>query len=114
MAKFFQPQIVSANDLLRGDVIYLDMAHGWTRSLRSAAVARTAEAADALLVAASAQPEKAVGPYLLNVTIDDDGLPFPSHFREKFRDRGPTNRLDLGRQAQTPPRIDPISSPGGI
>jgi len=114
MAKFSQPQIISANDLLMGDVVYLDGESNWTPLLRNAAVATSEEAANALLVKATPQQDKVVGPYLLNVTIDDDGLPFPSHFREKFRDRGPSNRPDLGRQAALPPRLNPLSSSGGI
>ena len=113
MAKYFKPQIVSANDLFEGDVVYLDAQHGWTRELREAAVAHTEEAAQALDAAAN-QPGRVIGPYLLDVTLDDDGLPFPSHFREKFRDRGPSNRPDLGRQAERPPRRTPFSSAGGI
>ncbi len=113
MVKYFQPKIVSANDLLEGDVVYLDIDSEWTRVLREAAVAGTAEAANAL-VAAAEQPDKVIGPYLIDVTIDDDGLPFPSHFREKFRDRGPTIRPDLGRQARWPVRREPLASGGGI
>lgn len=99
MAKPFEPKIVSANHLLDGDVVYLDMSGRWTRRLNEAAVADSEEAADTLL-AQGAQPAEVVGPYLVDVTLDQDGLPMPTHFRERFRDLGPTNRPDLGRQAE--------------
>lgn len=114
MPKFFKPKIVSANDLLMGDVVYLDREGCWTPLLRNAAVARAETDAEALLADATEQQDKVVGPYLVDVTLDDDGLPFPSHFREKFRERGPSTRPDLGRQAIYPVRFHPLSSPGGI
>lgn len=93
------PQIVSANDLLAGDVIYFTPAQGWTRCLTEAAIAYDDEAARALLTAAEAQPGIAVGPYLADVALE--GLePRPLHYREIFRTRGPSNRPDLGRQAE--------------
>lgn len=113
MATAFKSKIVSANDLFAGDVVYLTSAHGWTRDLRAAAVADSKAEAEALHVAAH-QPDRVVDPYLVDVALDDDGLPFPSHVREKFRDRGPSNRLDLGRQAERPPRLTPLSASGGI
>ena len=39
MAKPFEPKIVSANDLLMGDVVYLDRSGTWTRRLRVVAAA---------------------------------------------------------------------------
>ena len=113
MAKYFKPKIVSANDLFAGDVVYLDTKGGWTRDLRGAAVATTEDEATALESRAG-QPGRVVGPALVDVTLDDDGLPFPSHFREKFRDRGPSTRPDLGRQAARPPCRAPLASPGGL
>ncbi|MEM6666070.1 MAG: DUF2849 domain-containing protein [Pseudomonadota bacterium] len=96
--KPFAPQIVSANDLLDGDVVYLRADGLWSRILREAAVARTREAADALLVLAD-QPGAVVGPYLLTVEAVEGCAPAPLHIRERTRDLGPSNRLDLGRQA---------------
>jgi hypothetical protein len=98
MARPFTPKIISANDLLEGDVVYLDHAGGWTRRLGEAAVAASEADAEALETTAQ-QPQRVVGPYLVDVTLDAAGNPAPTHFREKFRDRGPSNRPDLGRQA---------------
>lgn len=88
MTKKFVPKIVSANDLFEGDVVYLDKDHKWTRAVDLAAVAEDEAAADALLAGAD-QPGKVVGPYLLDVTRREDGVQ-PKHFRERFRDTGPT------------------------
>jgi hypothetical protein len=99
MPKPFTPQIVSANALMEGDVVYLDRAHGWTRDLAEAAVARTDDEALALLKAA-AQPTLVVDPYLADVALDQGQKPRPLHYREVFRTRGPSNRPDLGRQAE--------------
>lgn len=100
MAKPFRPKIVSANDLLSGDVVYLDRAGAWTRRLDAAAVAETPGAADDLLAVAATQPDQVVGPYLADVARPEDGAaPLPMHLRERIRDRGPSTRPDLGRQA---------------
>jgi hypothetical protein len=100
MAKRFLPKIVSANDLLEGDVVWLTPDHGWSRDLRAAAVAQAPDAAEALLSAAEAQPERVVGPFLADVEIEG-GAPRPLHFREVYRTRGPSHRPDLGRQAES-------------
>lgn len=96
--KQFVPKIISANGLLDGEVVYLQQDGAWTRTLRQAAIASTADEAEALL-ALSEQPGQVVGPYLLDVQLCADGCPAPVHFRERFRELGPSNRPDLGRQA---------------
>ena len=98
MPKAFKPKIVSANDLLRGDVVYLDNRGQWSRRLEDASIAHTLEQAEGLLSIAG-QPSVVVGPYLLDVVITKDGSVQPFCLREKLRDRGPTIRPDLGRQA---------------
>ena len=97
-AKAFAPQIVSANDLFVGDVVYLTPSGTWTRDIRQAGVAKTGAEAEALLAVAIAQPEKVIGPYL--VDVGPGAQPRPTHFRERYRDLGPSNRPDLGRQAE--------------
>ncbi len=91
--------IVSANDLLIGDVVYFTAAEGWTRDLREAALAETEAQAEALLARAAMQQARVVDPYLAEVALDG-AAPRPLHFREAFRTRGPSNRPDLGRQAE--------------
>ncbi len=91
--------IVSANDLLIGDVVYFTAAEGWTRDLREAALAETETQAEALLARAALQQNRVVDPYLAEVALDG-AAPRPLHFREAFRTRGPSHRPDLGRQAE--------------
>ena len=99
MAKAFVPIIVSGNDLLVGDVVYMTAAGGWTRRLEEAAVAGDEAAAADLLTRAQGQPSIVVDPYLAEVALDGHA-PRPLHFREAFRARGPSHRPDLGRQAE--------------
>lgn len=99
MPRPFEPKIVSANDLLDGDVVYLTAAHGWSRRLADAAVAHDAAEAEALLACATAQTLRVVGAALADVALDPGG-PRPLHFREAFRARGPSHRPDLGKQAE--------------
>ncbi|MEL6920926.1 MAG: DUF2849 domain-containing protein [Pseudomonadota bacterium] len=89
--RFKHSQIVTANDLFDGDVVYLTPQGGWSVQIRDAAVAHDAEHADALLRKGAAQQSRIVGAYLADVTVDEHGHPQPVHFREVFRTRGPSN-----------------------
>ena len=102
MARPFQPQIATANDLLLGDVVYLTADGQWSRTHGDAAVATTKEAAEALLKRAEADAALICGAYLAPAELDDDGRPQPTHFREIFRTTGPTFwsglNKDFGKQ----------------
>ncbi|MEM1378642.1 MAG: DUF2849 domain-containing protein [Pseudomonadota bacterium] len=89
--RFKHPQVVTANDLFDGDVVYLTAQGGWSVHIHDAAVAHDAENAQALLSKGAAQESRIVGAYLADVTICDDSKPHPVHFREVFRTRGPSN-----------------------
>lgn len=101
MSRKTGPQIVSANDLLEGDVVYLDGTGEWTRDLNQAVVAQDPEAAQQLLATAEAQQDKIVGPTLIEISLSASGVRKPVHYRDIFRERGPSNRPDLGRQSET-------------
>lgn len=101
MSKDSPLQAVTANHLLDGDVVYLTAGLGWSRDLAEAALADGQEEADRLLAATAGQEAKVVGPYLIAIARDADGVPEPLHYRERIRTRGPSNRPDLGRQAET-------------
>jgi len=64
-----------------------------------AIVATTIEQADSYLAIANQQSNKIIGAYLIDVHVDDEGLPNPIHFREQFRTRGPSNYFH-GKQAE--------------
>ena len=89
MPKQFSPKVVTANALIEGDVIY-QTATGWTRDLAEAEVLTDEADADLRLIEASQQRDKVVGAYLADVAPTSKG-PQPTHFRENFRARGPSN-----------------------
>ena len=89
MPKAFTPKVVTANHLLKGDVIY-QTDDGWTRQLADAEVLTDEAHADLRLLEASQQTSEIVGAYLADVDTSD-GAPAPTHFREDFRATGPSN-----------------------
>ena len=110
MTKTFKTKIVSANDLFAGDVVYLDGDGNWTRQIAEAAMASAPAAAEALLARAD-QPAKVVGPYLLDVTVDDNGIQ-PEHFRERFRETGSTLDAKFARLNRSSPLEEPAATQG--
>lgn len=98
MSARFSPSVVTANDLLEGDVVYLTPEGGWSRLHSEAALFTEQDAAEAALGTAQAQPDRLVGAYLAPARRGSDG-PEPAHFREAFRARGPSN-YPHGKQAE--------------
>lgn len=93
-------QVVTANRLDDGLVVFLTADGGWSESIDQARVADGKEAGNALLAEASV-PELdiiIVGPYLIEVEQQDGGL-VPTKYREILRTKGPSVRQDLGYQA---------------
>jgi hypothetical protein len=90
MPHTFTPKVVTASDLLEGDVIYLTSADTWSRHLSEAEVLEDEADAQIRLLLAQSQPDRIVGAYLAEVGQGPDG-PTPTHFREAFRARGPSN-----------------------
>ena len=89
MSKPFTPKVITANALLEGDVIY-QTPFGWTRNLEEAEVLTDEAHADLRMIEASAQTGQVVGVYLAEVALDG-ATPVPTHFREDFRAKGPSN-----------------------
>ncbi|WP_298836254.1 DUF2849 domain-containing protein [uncultured Roseobacter sp.] len=98
MARAFTPKVVTANDLLKGDVIY-QTADGWTRDLALAEVLTDEADADLRMIDASQQTDRVVGVYLADVDASG-GTPRPTHFREDFRATGPSNYAHGKQEAQ--------------
>ncbi|HVV39860.1 MAG TPA: DUF2849 domain-containing protein [Nitrobacter sp.] len=84
------PSVVTANRARDGAVVYRTAAQDWSTDLAAAAVARTADAARALLAEAAADDVGAVGPYLAPVVIDEAGVIAPGNLRERIRRDGVT------------------------
>lgn len=97
------PAILIANDLQTGDVV-LASPDGWTRNPAKARLASQPEEAEALLSFGTDAMARnvVVDAYLVDVTLGAEGVPIPRHFRERFRILGPSNRPDLGKQAEFP------------
>ncbi|WP_374631526.1 DUF2849 domain-containing protein [Ferrovibrio sp.] len=91
------PQIVTANDLASGDVVYLTKVNSWTRAIEQAAIAPSLEHSAALLAEAEAQARRniVVAPYAVPVTLET-GNPLPVQFRERIRAAGPTAGIGAG------------------
>lgn len=85
-------------DLPTGEVIYRTADGGWSLNIADALLMDDAFAETAL-ADAKKQETVVVGPYL--IVMDGPGVPTHREaMRENIRARGPTVRLDLGKQAE--------------
>ena len=93
-------QIITANRLGDGQVVYLREDDSWSERLQDAIVAETEELSQTLLVLANRAvgSRLVIGPYLFSVAVDD-GVIRPLGRREEIRAAGPSVRRDLGYQA---------------
>lgn len=89
------PQIVTANDLVSGDVVFRTAEGGWTRSVDAAGVLADRAAAEAANAAALADVAAAVvvDVAVIDVTVSD-GKVVPVKLRERIRAFGPTVKSD--------------------
>ncbi len=83
-------QILIANSLAHGFVVFLTAENGWSGDIRQAAVAADdATAAVFLHTAQAAEAEdQVINPYLIEVTVNGAG-PRPIEYREYIRAFGP-------------------------
>ena len=91
-------QIITANALIEGDVIYFTASDTWTREIQDAEVFSDEAIAQVRLIDAMAQANICVGAYLMPVLQSPKGIA-PTHFREDFRTKGPSNYFH-GKQEQ--------------
>jgi hypothetical protein len=96
----FSPKVVTANDLHLGDVVYLTADDRWSRHHHEAELIEDEAHAQMRLLYAAAQRLVVVGAYLADARMGVNG-PEPTHFRETFRTRGPSNYAH-GKQADFP------------
>jgi Protein of unknown function (DUF2849) len=99
MAKIADPQMLTANRLRDGDVLYWKRGD-WVLALAEGEVFAEPAAAEAALAAAQkfVTGNVVVAPYLFDVKTDAKGI-HPVKEREIIRAAGPTVRDDLGKQA---------------
>ena len=93
------PKVLTANRLGVGEVVYWNASRGWVGTFDEAEVLPD-DTAERTLAGAAEWIEKReiVAPYLFDVRIEA-GKPVPVKVREVIRAKGPTGRLDLGKQA---------------
>ena len=96
MSRAFTPKVVTANHLLEGDAVWLTEDDRWTRDMTQAELLTDEAHAQLRLLHAESQPNTVVGAYLADARSGKAG-PEPTHFREAFRSRGPSN-YDHGKQ----------------
>lgn len=82
-------QVITANALRTGRVVWLTVANDWTHDMRAAAVFHDPEQAATALATAQTRAAEVVGCYLADVRRTPTG-PEPTHFRETFRRDGPS------------------------
>lgn len=94
-------QIVTANRLVDGRVVFLDAAGGWVEALAAAAPLDEAAATAAIAAAAAdVAQRRIVDPYAVEVEPTADGLT-PKAMREKIRANGPTSGSEAAARRPT-------------
>jgi hypothetical protein len=94
------PQVLTANRLSVGEVVYWNAAKGWVTYLHDAEILPD-DKAEAVLKsdgARSVQERQVVNPYLFEVRVNGATV-VPVKTREAIRAAGPSARRDLGKQA---------------
>ena len=86
----FTSKVVTANDLINGDAVWLTAKDDWTRDMSQAELFDDEAVAQDRLLFAMSQADVVVGAYLVDAKATNKG-PAPVHFRETFRTRGPSN-----------------------
>jgi hypothetical protein len=90
MSRGFIPKVVTANRLREGDVVYLTADDQWSPRHHEAELIEDEAHGQMRLLHANAQRLVVVGAYLADAKPGVNG-PEPTHFREAFRTRGPSN-----------------------
>ncbi len=97
MARTFTPKVITSNLLIEGDAVWFTIDDTWSPDIADAEFLTDEAHADVRLIEANAHVGTMVGAYLADAKMGDDG-PEPTHFREDFRTRGPSNYAH-GKQA---------------
>jgi len=104
-------QVISANRLGDGIVVYLAADNSWSEFIAGSVIALDAATANAMLATANqaVQDRVVIDPYLIDVA-EIDGEVRPTKYRELIRATGPSIRPDLSKQNYVP---DPDSHESG-
>ena len=92
------PQVITANRLRDGRVVFLAEGERWVEAVGQSQVANDEAATTALSAIAdrAVAAREVVAPYLIEVTRDGDRLT-PRRYREVIRALGPSSHPELGR-----------------
>jgi len=90
MPRAFTPKVITANRLLEGDAVWFTANGEWSTSMEQAELIADEAHAELRLLEAQAQAHLIAGAYLADAKAGKNG-PEPTHFRETFRTRGPSN-----------------------
>jgi Protein of unknown function (DUF2849) len=96
-------KILTANRLTDGEAVWFSRDQRWSETIAGSELAADA-AADARLEAigkAALDNNEVVDVNLIDVKLVD-GVIRPLRLREQIRAAGPTNRIDVGKQAKEP------------
>jgi Protein of unknown function (DUF2849) len=91
-------QIVTANRLTDGRVVYLAEGERWVEALRGSRIAHSDDEAKTLLAIGedAAKQRHVVAPYLIDVVVED-GRVWPVRYREVLRAVGPSTHPEFNR-----------------
>jgi hypothetical protein len=94
-------QVMTANRLRDGEVVFLTRSGRWDERIDEAVLALEPQAAKALeqRAAQDVAANHVTGPYLFDAERVNGAIR-AIHMRERIRTLGPTVRLDLGKQAE--------------
>ena len=94
-------KILTANRLRDGEAVWLAADHSWAASIEAAEIARDKATEEKLERAGKAAllKNEVVDVNLIDVAVADGEIR-PLRLRERIRAAGPTNRIDLGKQAR--------------
>jgi Protein of unknown function (DUF2849) len=101
MSEIEKGQVMTANRLRDGDVVFLTRSNIWSEKIDDAVLALEPLAVKALETRAADDVVSTLvtGPYLFDAERVG-GRIRATHFRERIRSLGPSVRLDLGKQAE--------------
>jgi hypothetical protein len=94
-------KILTANRLSDGEAVWFSADRGWAETIEGAELATDAAAEERLEAIGKdgIRTNRVIDVELIEVTLLD-GKIRPVRLRERIRAAGPTNRLDLGKQAR--------------
>jgi hypothetical protein len=94
-------QILTANRLIDGDVVYYTGDGGWSTAIDAARLAADKDGAAALeaIGAKAVATQTIVAPYLIEVE-EQGGRILPLRYRERIRAFGPSTHPELAKQAR--------------